>query len=178
MSNESSPKVIEDEKRARNLYNALINDSKSVFYATNEITKMLIKKAKNSIYKKDINFVNIYNGSENKNFLPETLPLNTPFVEKKQDIIRTMFYSFSRPFEALQADIAHISFLARSAVDPTFCLLFIDLFTSKIYTYPMKKRNLSAKKMELFYRHWKKKKNWAKWGYKQIKNLNKKHRTT
>ena len=83
MSNKSSPKVIEDEKRARNLYNALINDSKSVFYATNKITKTLIKKAKNSIYKKDINFVNIYNGSENKNFLPETLPLNTPFVEKK-----------------------------------------------------------------------------------------------
>ena len=84
-----------------------------------------------------------------------------------------MLYSFSRPFEALQADIAYISFLARSAVDPTFCLLYIDLFTSKIYTYPMKKRNLSAKKMELFYKD-RKKKSWAKWGYKQIKNLNKK----
>ena len=48
-------------------------------------------------------------------------------------------YSFSRPFEALQADIAYISFLARSAVDPKFCLLFVDLFTSKIYLHPMKK---------------------------------------
>ena len=46
MSNESLSKVIKDEKRARNLYNALINDSKSVFYATNKITKMLIKKGK------------------------------------------------------------------------------------------------------------------------------------
>ena len=84
MPNESSSKVIKDEKRVRNLYNVLINDSKSVFYATNKITKALIKKARNSIYKKDIVFANIYNGLEIKNFLPETLPLNTPFVEKKE----------------------------------------------------------------------------------------------
>ena len=30
----------------KNLYNALVNDSKSVFYATNKITKNLMKKAK------------------------------------------------------------------------------------------------------------------------------------
>ena len=53
--------------------------------------------------------------------------------------------------QALQADIGYISFLARSAVDPKFCLSFVDLFTSKIYTYPMKTRNLLAKKIELFY---------------------------
>ena len=124
-----------------------------MFYATDKITETLIKKAKNLLYKKDIVFVNIYNGLENKKLLPEKVPLNTPFVEKKQDIIRTTSCSFSRPFEALQADIAYISFLARSAVDPKFCLLFVDLFTSKIDTYPMKKRNLLAKKkMELFYK--------------------------
>ena len=65
----------------------------------------------------------------------------------------------------LMADnnIAYISFLGRSAVDPKFCLLFVDLFTSKIYLYPMKKGNLLAKKMELFYKDIeKKKKDWAK----------------
>ena len=92
MSNESSSKVIKDEKRVRNLYNVLINDSKSVFYATNKITKALIKKARNSIYKKDIVFANIYNGLEIKNFLPETLPLNTPFVEKKKKALFTQRY--------------------------------------------------------------------------------------
>ena len=71
-------------------------------------------------------------------------------------------YSFSRPFEALHADIVYISFLARSAVNPKFCLLFIDLFTSKIYTYPMKTRNLVAKIMELFYKDIEKKKDWVK----------------
>ena len=53
--------------------------------------------------------------------------------------------SFSRPFEALQADIAYISFLAKSLVDPKICLLFGDLFTSQIYTYPMKKKSFSKK---------------------------------
>ena len=63
-----------------------------------------------------------------------------------------MSYSFSRPFESITGWYSLISFLARSAVDPKFCLLFVDLFTSKIYTYPMKKRNLLAEKMKLFYK--------------------------
>ena len=72
-------------------------------------------------------------------------------LSKKKKNIGTTLYSFSRPFEALQADIAYIRFLARSAVNQKFCL-FLDLFTSKIYTYPIKKQNLLAKKMELFYK--------------------------
>ena len=72
-------------------------------------------------------------------------------MKKKENIIRTTLYSFHRTLEALQADIAYISFLVRSAVNPRFCLLFVDLFTSKIYTYPMKKRNGLAKKMKVFY---------------------------
>ena len=155
MSNKKSSTVTEDEeekKKARNLYKALTNDSKSVFYATNKITKTLVKRARNSLYKKDTVFVNIYNLLETKYFLKlETLPLSTPFVKKRQNIIHTTLYSFSGPCQVLQADIAYISFLARSAVDPKFCLLIAALFTSKIYTYPMKTRNLSAKKMELFY---------------------------
>ena len=63
-----------------------------------------------------------------------------------------MLYSFHRPFEALQSEKDYISFLARLAVDQKFFLLFVDLFTSKIYTHTMKKRNLLAKKMELFFK--------------------------
>ena len=72
-------------------------------------------------------------------------------LKKRQNIIRITLYSFSGPFQALQADLASISFLARSVVDPKFCLLFVDLFPSKIYTYPMKTRNLLPKRIELFY---------------------------
>ena len=80
---------------------------KSIFYATDKITKTLIKKARNS-YKKDIAYEIIYNGLENKNFVPEKLPLNAPFVEKKN--IRATLYSFNGPFQALQAAIVYISF--------------------------------------------------------------------
>ena len=51
----------------------------------------------------------------------------------------------------LEADIADIWFLGKSAADPKYCLLFFYLFTSMIYTYPMKARNLLARKMALFY---------------------------
>ena len=51
----------------------------------------------------------------------------------------------------MHADIANLTFLAKSAVDPKYCLLIVDLFTSKIYVYPMKNRSLLAKKLKLFY---------------------------
>ena len=66
MSSKRSSTVTEDEeeiKKARNLYKALTDDSRSVFYATNKITKTLVKKARNSLYNKDIVSVNVYNKS-------------------------------------------------------------------------------------------------------------------
>ena len=42
------------------------------------------------------------------------------------------------------------TFFAKSAVNAKCCLLFVDLFTSKIYTYPMKNISL-FKKNEPFY---------------------------
>ena len=41
--------------------------------------------------------------------------------------------------------------MAKSARDPKYCLLVVDLFTSKVYVYPMKYRTLLAKKFEIFY---------------------------
>ena len=85
MSNKKSSTATDDEKKkATNLYNALVNDSKSIFYATDKMTKTLVRKARNSLYKKDIAFVNIYNGLENKKFLLEKVPLNAPFVKNKK----------------------------------------------------------------------------------------------
>ena len=54
MSNKkSSTATDDDKKKAINLYNALVNDSKRVFYATDKI-KILIKKARIALYQKDI----------------------------------------------------------------------------------------------------------------------------
>ena len=73
------------------------------------------------------------------------MPLSTPFIKEGQNIICTTLSSFSGLFQSLQGDIAYISCLARLEVDPNLCLLFVDLFSSKIYTYPMKTRNLLEK---------------------------------
>ena len=51
----------------------------------------------------------------------------------------------------MHADIAETKFLVKSAVDPKYCLLLVDLFTSKVYVYPIKNRSLLAKKLKLFY---------------------------
>ena len=50
------------------------------------------------------------------------------------------------------ADIAYLQFLAKSAVDPKYALLCVDLFTSKIYVYTMRKRSNLANKLEIFYK--------------------------
>ena len=144
--------VDEKNKRVQNLFISFQNDPKSVFYTTNKITKSLLKKAKMATYNKDDVFVKLYEQIEDKKFYKnENLPLVTPYIDKKSNIDHWTLYSISRSFEALHSDIADLRFLAKSAVDPKYCLLIVHLFTSKIYVYPMKNRSLLAKKMEIFY---------------------------
>ena len=94
-------------------------------------------------------FVNLYNQLENKkkNKKPsqDSLPITTPFYDFKSDVDHSTLYSIGKPFELLHADIADTRFLAKSVIDLKYCLLLVDLFTSKVYIYPMKSRNLLAK---------------------------------
>ena len=137
----------EKNKRMQNLFRHLQNDPKSVFYTTTRLNKSILKKAKTAVYDKDKVFVNLYEQLEDKDFYKnENLLLVTPFVDKITNIDRLTLYSFSKPFDALQADIADLRFLAKSAADPKYCLLVVDLFTSKIYVFPIKNRSLLAKK--------------------------------
>ena len=146
-----------DEQKAKNLYRALITNQKSIFYATDKVTNGLVKKSRTFVYPKVKVFVKIYNEINNNskkanNIINEKSPRNTPSTEKREDVDKSTLYSFSGPFDALRADIADIRFLGKSAPDPKYCLLFVDLFTSMIYTYPMKKHSLLAKKMLIFYK--------------------------
>ena len=140
-------------RRTKNLYNALKTDEQSVFFASEKINEHLVKKAKKSSYEKDKVFLTFYNNLGNVNIQADevVVPAYVPFVEKRSDIDRSTLYSFIALFELLHADIADIRFFAKSAVDPHYCLLFVDLFTQKVYTFPMKKRNLLKSKMELLY---------------------------
>ena len=141
-------------KRTENLFNSLQKNTNSIFYlAGNTITKTLINKASKSVFAKDQLFVNLYKQLEDKTKFKNTnlLPITTPFYESKSNVDHSTLFSISKPFELLHGDIADTRFLAKSAVDPKYCLLMVDLFTSKVYIYPMKNRSLLAKKLKLFY---------------------------
>ena len=57
------------------------------------------------------------------------------------------------------ADVAYLQFFSKSAVDPKYALVCVDLFSSKIYVYTMKKKSNLAQKMELFYKEIEQKRN-------------------
>ena len=143
---------MEKDKQVKKLFRVLQSYSPSVFCAAKKIIKNLLKKAKSAAYDKDKIFCNLYEQLENKDFNKnKNLLLATPFIEKRSKTDRSTIYSLSKLFEVLQADIADIRFLAKSTLDPKYCVLFVDLFTSKIYVYPMKIRSVLARKKELFY---------------------------
>ena len=144
---------MEKNRQPENLLRYLQNDLWNVFYTTNKISKNLLKKVKSASYNKDKAFYNQCKELDDKEFVKNKnlTPLLTPYIKKRSNIDRFMLYGFSKPFKSNQADIADLRFLVKSAVDSKYCFLFVDLFTSKIYVYPMKKRSLLAKKVELFY---------------------------
>ena len=73
---------------------------------------------------------------------------------EQKDINRSSaLYSIKAPFETADADVADIRFFSKPEVDQKYCLLSVDLFTSKTYVNPMKNKDLIARKLELFYRH-------------------------
>ena len=126
---------------------------KVFFYLNTTITKKLLKKLDKSPYQKDRVFKEIYQKLEDRELAEadDKTPLKTSFVEKKGDIDRSTLYSVEKPFTRVHADIADLRFFAKSAVDPKYALLAVDLFTSKTYVYPMKSRKLLARKLQLFY---------------------------
>ena len=149
---------MEDEKKQlKNLFKKLVNDQNSVFYAADRINTTLLNKGRKSSYEKDKVFYKLFNTVEDGNIIYENdenrVPFYTPFVEQKKDIDRSSsLYTVNGPLQFFHADIAFLKFLAKSAVDPKYALLCVDLFTSKIYVYTMRKKSNLLQKLELFYK--------------------------
>ena len=128
----TSPSDIKNN-RIQNLFKNLQKDSASIFYSAANLSRSILNKAGKSTFEKDKAFVNLYNQLEERNFYQNNnLPLVTLFVNKISNIDQSTLYSVSNPFELLHADIADLISLAKSAVDPKYCLLKVDLFSSKI----------------------------------------------
>ena len=78
--------------------------------------------------------------------------INTPFVQERAVTQRgEMLHTIDSPMQLVYADVADLNFISKSVVAPKYCLLCVDLFTSKVYTYGMKKRSQLAEKVEKFY---------------------------
>ena len=149
----------DEQKQVKNLFKKLTNDQNSVFYSSNKITRTLLNKGRKSSYEKDKVFYKIFNHIEDKNIIYDfdmdkpKLPFYTPFVEQNKDIDRSSsLYSINGPMQFFHADLAYLQFFAKSAVDPKYALVCVDLFSSKIYVYTMRKKSNLVQKMELFYK--------------------------
>ena len=90
-----------DRKRIQNLFSALQNDSKSVFYLSSTITKKLLKKLDKSPYQKDRVFKGINQKLEDKELAEadDKIPLKTPFVEKKDTLIDQLCAALKNHFK-------------------------------------------------------------------------------
>ena len=150
-----------EEKQIKNLFKKLVNDQKSVFFSADKINQTLLNKGRKSIYQKDKVFYNLFKKIDDKDVIydkeKERIPFYTPFTPQKKDIDRSTLFSLNGPTQFFHADIAYLQFFAKSAVDPKFALVCVDLFTSKIYVYTMKVRRNLASKLEIFYKEIQKK---------------------
>ena len=145
-----------EEKQMKNLFRKLINDENSVFFSSDKINKTLLNKGKKSLYEKDKVFYSLFKKIENKNIIYDEnenrVPFYTPFTPQKKNIDRSTLYTVNGPLQFFHADVAYLKFLAKSAVDPKYALLCVDLFTSKIYVYAMRKKSNLVNKLETFYK--------------------------
>ena len=131
---------MDDKKRfkaARNVFNKLKLDPSSFAFAEEILDKKLLLKLKKSKYAEDKQFFKLVNFLDNKhsvNFEPYSVK-RTDYVEKRENDHSTL-YSFDAPFRLLHADVGNLEFLGKNATFPQYVLVLVDLFSSKIYTYP------------------------------------------
>ena len=152
-----------EEKQLKNLFKKLTNDENSVFFSSDKINKTLLNKGRKSLYEKDKVFYKLFNVVENKNIIydndDEKIPIFTPFITHKKNIDRSTLYTVNEPLQFFHADVAFLKFFAKSAVDPKYALLCVDLFTSKVYIYTMRKKSELVNKLEIFYKEIESKRN-------------------
>ena len=141
------------EKLARSNFDKLKIDPSSAGFTEEILDKKLLLKLKKSKYVEDKKFFNLVNLLDKKNviFEPERV-MRTDYVEKRE-IDHSTLYNFNTSFRLFHADVANLEFLGKNATFPQYVfLVLVDLFSSKVYTYPIKSRKQIRQKLEQFYR--------------------------
>ena len=88
---------------------------------------------------------------ENDNVIFDTYGVKrTDYVEKRE-IDHSTLYSFDGSFQLFHADVENLEFLGKNATFPQYVLVLVDLFSSKIYTFPMRSRKQIRQRLEQFF---------------------------
>ena len=144
----------------------------SVAFAEEILDKKLLLKLKKSKYVEDKNFFKLVNLLE-RTVIFEPDSVNRTDYVKKREIDQSTLYSFDAPLQLFHAYVGNLEFLGKNATFPQYVLVLVDLFSSKVYTYPMKSRKQIRQKLEQFYRDVQSKRKGKKWNYKLTKNFSK-----
>ena len=125
-----------------NLLTKLRVDEKSVLFAKGEtLDNKMIKKISKSSYVNGKLLLNLYNefvknGGKTSDFKDKKVIINTPFTQGKLVTQRgEMLHTIDGPMQLIQVDVADLSFFSKSVVASKYCLVCVDLFTSKTCTY-------------------------------------------
>ena len=136
---------MEDDKKtlkfAKIAFEMLKKDPSSVAFAEEILDKKLLLKLKKSKYAEDKNFFKVVNNlllNTDTIFEPDSVNW-TDYVEKRE-VDHSTLYSFDAPFQLFHTDVGNLEFLGKNATFPQYVLVLVDLFSSKVYTYPMKSR--------------------------------------
>ena len=127
-------------KEARTILKNLKTDPNSVLFSEERIDQRLLKKLKKSRYSKDSQLLKLILLADNRDFLDnDKTPTRADYVEKRE-IDRSTLYSFDGPFQLLHAAVGNLELLGKNATIPQYGLVVVDLYSSKVYVYPMRSR--------------------------------------
>ena len=146
-----------DFKAAKSAFDKLKLDPSSAAFAEEILDKKLLLEIKKSKYPASKNFFKLVNLLENDNviFDPDSVK-RIDYVEKRE-IDHSTLYSFDAPFQLFHGDVGNLEFLGKNVVFPQYVLVLVDLFSSKVYTYPMRSRKQIRQKLGQFYEEFKSK---------------------
>ena len=133
---ENKPKTLQE---AKNIFKKLKTEPNTVLFSEEKIDKPLFKKLKKSSYGKDnllLKLINLVENDIDQINKTNQIPTRTDYVTKRE-IDRSTMYTFDGPFQLVHADVANLEFLGKSATVPRYALLAVDLYSSKVYVYPM-----------------------------------------
>ena len=67
---------------------------------------------------------------------------------EKREVDRSTLYSFDGPLQLEHMDVGNLEILGKSATTPRYVLVAVDLYSFKIYVYPMRSRKQISQKMK------------------------------